>query len=109
MAWTMIPVVLVAVTTGYAPAAGGVNCDGDCSVTAYGYEPGPHIAACSSAWAPGDVLHVPGYGAVMCGDRFGADVRVNRLDLWFATEAEAMAWGVREVEVIWLGRLEVRH
>ena len=94
-----VAALFFAITTGYAPAAGGVNCDGDCSVTAYGYTPGPSIAACGRAYRGGDVLHVDGYGTVVCADRFGANVRPTRIDLWFATRDAALRWGARQVEV----------
>ena len=92
-------IVILAIATGYAPAAGGVNCNADCGVTAFGFQPGPAVAACGSAYAPGDVLHVDGYGVVVCADRFGAQVSPTQVDLWFATSEQAIEWGRRQVLV----------
>jgi 3D (Asp-Asp-Asp) domain-containing protein len=43
-------------------------------------------------------LYVPGYGYAIAGDTGGA-IKGNRIDLGFATYAEAIRWGRRPVEV----------
>ena len=98
--------LILAIVSGYAPSAGGINCDSDCSVTASGLPPGPGIASCGYGWELGTRLVVPGYGVVTCGDRFSSRkyARVHKLplyavDLWFASATEANAWGVRELTV----------
>ena len=102
----LVPLVILALVSGYAPAAGGLNCDGNCAVTASGLPPGPTLAACGYGWDLGQRLQVPGYGAVACGDRFASRAYAARaglpsyaVDLWFATAAEAYAWGVRRLPV----------
>jgi len=60
----LVPLIALALVTGYAPAAGGLNCDGECAVTASGLPPGPTLAACGYGWDLGQRLQVPGYGAV---------------------------------------------
>ena len=99
--------VAIAVVTAYAPSADGTNCDGNCAVTASGYPPQRAIAACGSRWQMGDMLHVYGYGTVFCGDRFGANVRPNRVDVWFPDLESALEWGVVETEVTWLGHVDL--
>ena len=96
----------MATATGYAPSAGGINCDSDCSVTASGVPPGPAIAACGWGFDLGQVLYVPDYGMVTCGDRFGTrrackayGIGLYDVDLWFATRKEAYQWGRKETEI----------
>jgi 3D (Asp-Asp-Asp) domain-containing protein len=43
-------------------------------------------------------MTVPGYGEGVAADTGGA-VRGARIDLWFATRAEALAWGMRTVTI----------
>lgn len=46
----------------------------------------------------GTVLDVPGYGRVKVEDR-GGSIKGNRLDVLFPTHAEALEWGVRNLNV----------
>jgi len=45
----------------------------------------------------GTVIDVPGYGAALVADRGGA-IGPGRLDVFFPTVAQALAWGVRELD-----------
>ncbi len=56
------------------------------------------IAADPNLFAVGTRINVPGYGPGTVMDTGGA-IRGLRLDLWFATRPEAIAWGVRNVTV----------
>ena len=46
----------------------------------------------------GTRMTIPGYGDAIAADTGGA-VHGNTIDLWFASSAEAMAWGRRTVTV----------
>jgi 3D (Asp-Asp-Asp) domain-containing protein len=46
----------------------------------------------------GTVLDIPGYGQVRVEDRGGA-ITEGRLDVFFPTHAEALAWGMRNLVV----------
>ena len=56
------------------------------------------IAADPAVFAPGTQLNVPGYGNGVVEDT-GARVKGYRIDVWFPTHAEAVAWGRREMYV----------
>jgi 3D (Asp-Asp-Asp) domain-containing protein len=43
-------------------------------------------------------MTIPGYGEGVAADT-GGSVAGSRIDLWFPTEAEALAWGSRTVTV----------
>ena len=45
----------------------------------------------------GTVIDVPGYGAAIVADRGGA-IGPGRLDVFFPTVAQAVAWGVRDLD-----------
>jgi 3D (Asp-Asp-Asp) domain-containing protein len=46
----------------------------------------------------GTRMTVPGYGEGVAADTGGAVVG-SRIDLWFPTRAEALAWGMRTVTI----------
>ena len=85
--------------TAYCPCE---LCCGEWSdgVTASGHviRPGDRFVAADPAIPFGAVLDVPGYGAVPVLDRGGA-IRGRKLDVFFHTHAEALEWGVRELEI----------
>ena len=56
------------------------------------------VAVDPSVIALGTHLSVPGYGEGVAADTGGA-VAGARIDLWFPTRAEALAWGSRTVSV----------
>jgi 3D (Asp-Asp-Asp) domain-containing protein len=57
------------------------------------------IAAVDPSVIPlGTSMSVPGYGAAVAADTGGA-VQGARIDLWFPTQAEALAWGTRTVTI----------
>jgi 3D (Asp-Asp-Asp) domain-containing protein len=67
--------------------------------TATGLPVGPGIVAVDPAVIPlGTRLSIPGYGEGVAADTGGA-VQGLTIDLWFATLAEAMAWGRRTVTI----------
>jgi 3D (Asp-Asp-Asp) domain-containing protein len=43
-------------------------------------------------------MTIPGYGAGVAADTGGSVVGA-RIDLWFPTRAEALAWGTRTVSI----------
>jgi 3D (Asp-Asp-Asp) domain-containing protein len=53
----------------------------------------------------GSIVYVPGYGYAIALDRGGA-IKGNRIDLFFHDPQKALEWGVREVEIIVIGRIE---
>lgn len=61
------------------------------------------IAADWSIFPPGTKLFVPGYGLAEVQDR-GGKVKGLQLDLFMDSYAEAMQWGVKELEVYVIGR-----
>ncbi|HYZ18656.1 MAG TPA: 3D domain-containing protein [Gaiellaceae bacterium] len=88
-----------------APVAGGKTF----SVTATGYSlQGRTATGVSVAWGVvavdpsviplGTRMSIPGYGEGIAADTGGAVVGA-RIDLWFPTEAEALAWGTRSVTI----------
>lgn len=95
--------VVTATVYGYAPAAGGPNVWGDGSVTRWGLEPGPSIAACGEHWPLGAMLETAGR-RVVCGDT-GGGIRGYDVDLWFPTEAAALQHGRPELPVIYRGQM----
>jgi 3D (Asp-Asp-Asp) domain-containing protein len=57
------------------------------------------IAAVDPSVIPlGTSFSVPGYGEAVAADTGGA-VQGARIDLWFPTRAEALAWGTRTVTI----------
>ena len=59
------------------------------------------IAADTSVLPFGTVVQVPGYGYGRVEDRGGA-ITGRRLDLWYPTHGEALAWGRKKVYVrVW--------
>ncbi|RJX27169.1 MAG: hypothetical protein C4554_04760 [Dethiobacter sp.] len=91
--------------TAYAPFDApprGLCHDGNPSITATGTRPGPGTIAVDPRYIPfGTPLWVEGYGWGRALDT-GAAMRAaaNRLDLFFATRAAALAWGRRTVLVV---------
>ena len=51
------------------------------------------IAADTKHYPFGTVMYIPGYGYGVVEDRGGDIKGAHRLDLWFATEREAIKWG----------------
>lgn len=51
------------------------------------------VAADTRYYPFGTVVYVPGYGYGRVEDRGGAIKGPNKLDLWFASEREALRWG----------------
>ena len=89
-----------------APAAGG---SGLLTVVATGYAlpghtasgipVGPGVVAVDPAVIPlGTRLTIPGYGQGIAADTGGA-IQGARIDLWFSSESEALAWGRRSVTI----------
>ncbi len=88
-----------------APAAGGrsitVMATGYSltGTTATGVAVGYGIVAVDPSVIPlGTRMTVPGYGEAVAADTGGA-IRGARIDLWFPTVAEALAWGTRSVTI----------
>jgi 3D (Asp-Asp-Asp) domain-containing protein/septal ring factor EnvC (AmiA/AmiB activator) len=88
-----------------APVAGGrsitVTATGYAlkGATATGVAVGYGIVAVDPSVIPlGTRMTVPGYGKGVAADTGGA-VRGARIDLWFPTRAEALAWGTRTVTI----------
>lgn len=71
-------------------------------VTASGTRARPGtIAADTSLYPFGTILHVPGYGYGRVEDR-GGDITGKRLDLYFRSHREAETWGRRRLRVrVW--------
>ena len=58
------------------------------------------VAAVDPAVIPlGTRFYVPGYGEAVAAD-VGSSVRGNRIDLWFPSLAQALAWGRRTVAIV---------
>jgi 3D (Asp-Asp-Asp) domain-containing protein len=67
--------------------------------TASGLPVGPGIAAVDPSLIPlGTRFDVPGYGVAVAADT-GPGIQGSMIDLWFATEAAARAWGRRTVTI----------
>lgn len=54
--------------------------------------------ACGSSFPFGTLLAVPGWGTGVCMDR-GGSITDGHLDLWFATERDALKWGRQSLRV----------
>jgi peptidoglycan DL-endopeptidase CwlO len=81
--------LLTVVATGYA-------LQGD---TASGIPVGPGVVAVDPAVIPiGTRLTIPGYGQGIAADT-GSAIAGARIDLWFSTHADALAWGRRSVTI----------
>jgi cystine transport system substrate-binding protein len=67
--------------------------------TASGLPVGPGIAAVDPSVIPlGARFDVPGYGVAVAADT-GPGIQGSMIDLWFATDAAARAWGRRTVTI----------
>lgn len=67
--------------------------------TASGYRASVGTAATDwSVFPKGTVLVVPGYGTAVAYDK-GGKIKGERVDLWFATHAEAVKWGRQTLSV----------
>jgi peptidoglycan DL-endopeptidase CwlO len=67
--------------------------------TASGLPVGPGIVAVDPAVIPlGTRMFVPGYGPAIAAD-VGSAITGAMIDLWFATRAQARAWGRRTVSI----------
>jgi peptidoglycan DL-endopeptidase CwlO len=81
--------LLTVVATGYALTGN----------TASGIPVGPGVVAVDPAVIPlGTPLSIPGYGQGIAADTGGA-IKGARIDLWFSSRAEALAWGRRTVTI----------
>jgi peptidoglycan DL-endopeptidase CwlO len=89
-----------------APASGG---SGLITVVATGYSlpgntasgipVGPGVVAVDPAVIPlGTRLTIPGYGQGIAADT-GSSITGARIDLWFSSQADALAWGRRSVTI----------
>jgi 3D (Asp-Asp-Asp) domain-containing protein len=59
------------------------------------------LAADTSRYPFGTVIHVPGYGFGRVEDR-GGGIKGDHIDLYFRTHSQAQAWGRRRLKVkIW--------
>ena len=68
-------------------------------MTAIGRRAGHGIVAVDPRFIPiGTKLYISGYGWAIAGDT-GGSIRGSRIDLGFDSDAEAMAFGRREVTV----------
>jgi 3D (Asp-Asp-Asp) domain-containing protein len=75
------------------------NCAGCSGMTAIGRRAGHGIVAVDPRFIPiGTKLYISGYGWAIAGDT-GGSIRGSRIDLGFDSDAEAMAFGRREVTV----------
>lgn len=95
-----------ATITGYAPldpaAIAGQCYSGDPRVTATGTQTRVGVAAADLRRVPpGTRLEVPGYGTAVVEDTGGAMRQATdlQIDLVFATRAEALHWGRRQLEI----------
>ena len=67
--------------------------------TASGIPAGPGVVAVDPAVIPlGTPLSIPGYGSGIAADTGGA-IQGARIDLWFSSRADALAWGRRTVTI----------
>jgi 3D (Asp-Asp-Asp) domain-containing protein len=66
------------------------------------------VAVDPSVIALGTKMTIPGYGEAVAADTGGA-VAGAHIDLWFPTEAEALAWGSRTVTVTLRANSRGRH
>jgi 3D (Asp-Asp-Asp) domain-containing protein/peptidoglycan hydrolase CwlO-like protein len=67
--------------------------------TASGIPVGPGVVAVDPSVIPlGTRLSIPGYGMGVAADTGGA-ITGARIDLWFSSEADALAWGSRTVTI----------
>ena len=67
--------------------------------TASGIPVGPGVVAVDPAVIPiGTRLTIPGYGQGIAADTGGA-IAGARIDLWFSTQSDALAWGRRSVTI----------
>ena len=67
--------------------------------TATGVPVGWGVVAVDPSFIPlGTGMTIPGYGEGVAADTGGAVVGA-RIDLWFPTRAEALAWGTRTVTI----------
>ena len=92
-----------------APESAFPASDGTLTVTASGYAilrptatgtaPGWGVVAVDPAVIPfGTRLSIPGYGTGVAADT-GSAIRGPTIDLWFPTQAQALAWGRRTVSI----------
>jgi 3D (Asp-Asp-Asp) domain-containing protein len=80
---------LTVVATGYSMSGS----------TSTGVPVGWGVAAVDPAVIPlGTHLAVPGYGSAVAAD-IGSAVQGSVIDLWFPTDAQALAWGRRTVTI----------
>ncbi len=64
-----------------------------------------YVAADWTVFPPGTRLYIPGYGEAVVEDRGGA-VKGYHLDLFVDSRREALEWGVKQLEVYVLERVE---
>lgn len=98
------PRVILVRVTAYAPFdnKSGICADGSPATTSRGHRPSRRYAAVDPSRIPyGTRLHVPGYGEVIAGDTGGAlrSYEGYAVDVFMESHEDAMAWGVRYLEV----------
>ncbi len=60
------------------------------------------LAADTSLYPFGTIMHIPGYGYGRVEDRGGA-IKGNHVDAWFKSHQKAVQWGKQQLEVkVWL-------
>ena len=94
----------IRVTTGYAPldpkAVRGMCFSGDPKITASGRKTDPAVTIAAGPRIPfGTWLWIDTIGWRRVDDR-GSRIQGDRIDICFATRAEALAWGRRKVLVV---------
>lgn len=94
----------IRVTTGYAPldpkAVRGMCFSGDPRITASGQTTNPKITVAAGPRIPfGTLLWIDSIGWRRVDDR-GSRIQGDRIDICFATRAEALAWGRKKVLVV---------
>lgn len=86
--------VINAKVTAYTPYDAGCN-----GITASGTAAKKGVIAVDPSVIPlGTKVYIPGYGVAVAQDKGGA-IKGSRIDVCYATKAEAFGWGVRNVPV----------
>ena len=90
---------MTVVTTGYATDGKDPNVPGHITATGIDLLKNPMVIAVDPSVIPlGKMVEIPGYGVAIAGDTGGA-IKGYRVDLHFATTAQALDWGRRTVQV----------
>jgi len=93
--------------TAYAPSAGGINCSGNCDVTATGFRvqaiKNASITYCAvdPHFIPlGSILIIQGYKKPCVAVDTGGAIKGWKIDIMMDSNQEAHKWGRRTVDVI---------